>query len=152
MFRFLMVLFTLFSVQAFAVGTVTVTKSTRVYDGDKVRVVKIVWTADASAATVPATDITGIHGYLMKVVTDPGATAPTDDYDITLKDKSDGLQDCMNGAGSNRDTANSEVAYPIGGTGTVPAWCQADTHTFALAGNSVNSATGTVWLYFKDDL
>lgn len=143
-----------FADTAAALGTVTVTKTKRIYDGSGklTRVVKIHWVADASAATVPATDITGIHGYIMKVVTDPGATAPTDNYGITLKDKSDGVVDCLNGAGASRDTANTEVAYPIGGTGTVPAWCQPDTYTFALASNAVNSASGDVWLYFIDAL
>jgi len=48
--------------------------------------------------------------YLVKMVTDPGSAAPTDDYDITLLDD-DGL-DVLGGAGGNRDTANNEVAHP----------------------------------------
>jgi hypothetical protein len=139
---------------AFAVGTVTVTKSKRQYDGSGklTRVVKVHWVADASAATVPNTDITGIHGFLMKVVTDPGATAPTDNYDITLVDKADGGSDCLAGSGVDRDTANTEIAYPVGGSRTMPAWCQPDTYTFKIANNAVNSASGDVWLYFVDSL
>ncbi len=93
-----------------------------------------------------------MNGFLMKAVTDPGSTAPTDNYDITIKDKSDGLADALNGTLVDRDTANTEQAYPIGGSGTVPAWFQPDTYTFALSGNSVNSASGDVWLYFVDAL
>lgn len=145
---------TMFSLQSFALGTVTVTKSTRQYgsSGKAVRVVKIHWVGDASAATVPSTDIAGMSGFLMKMVTDPGATAPTDNYDITLKAKNDGLDDCMNAAGTDRDTANTEVAFPIGASGTLPNYCQPDTYTFALSGNAVNSAIGDVYLYFVDSL
>ncbi len=151
----LMLTATLFAIDAHAVaGTTTVTKSKRQYDGSGklVRVVKVVWSGDSSGGAVTSATITGVHGYLMKVVTDPGSTAPTDNYDITLKDTADGVTDCMNAAGVDRDTANTEVAYPLGASGTVPAWCQPDTYTFAIAGNSVNSANGTVWMYFIDAL
>jgi hypothetical protein len=156
LFTFIFALMTglVLSQGAFALGTVTVTKSKRQYDGNGklTRVYKIHWVADAAAATVPNTDITGIHGFLMKMVTDPGSTAPTDNYDITLVDKSDGGSDCLNGSGVDRDTANTETAFPIGASGVAPAWCQPDTYTFKLANNAVNSASGDVWLYFVDSL
>lgn len=43
-------------------------------------------------------------------MTDPGATAPTDDYDITIVD-AEGY-DVMQGTGANRDTSNTETATP----------------------------------------
>lgn len=51
-----------------------------------------------------------IEGYIVRVVTNPSATAPTDDYDITITD-ADGV-DVMAGALANRDTANSEQVIP----------------------------------------
>ncbi len=46
-------------------------------------------------------------GYLCSVVTNPSATAPTDNWDLTILDV-DGV-DILNGAGVDRDTTNSEM-------------------------------------------
>jgi hypothetical protein len=86
----------------------------------------------------------------MKIVTNPGATAPTDNWDFVLND-SDGV-DVLGGAGANRDTANSEQVYPTISGATIPVWLEKGTYTLAMSGNSVNSATGTVTLYLKDTL
>ena len=48
-----------------------------------------------------------LRGFITRVTTNPGTTAPTDDYDIVLNDE-DGV-DVMAGALANRDTANSET-------------------------------------------
>lgn len=105
------------------------------------------WTADDTDGSVPETE-TGwdIAGILQKVTTNPGATAPTDDYDIVLEDEDD--VDVMGGAMANRDTANSEVAFPKEPAGTVNLNGVAvrGTLTFKLTNNSVNSATGKVRL------
>lgn len=105
------------------------------------------WTADASAATIPdtPTDI-DIAGRLEYVTTNPGATKPSSNYDIDLKDE-DGV-DVMGSALDNRHDTNSEVAYPkdpdgdqiIGG---VPV---RGPLTLSISGNSVNSAVGRVRL------
>jgi hypothetical protein len=47
-------------------------------------------------------------------VTNPGATAPTDNYDIVVND-ADGV-DVAAGVLANRDTANSEQAYEASAT------------------------------------
>lgn len=57
-----------------------------------------------------------ITGKIIQVVTNPGATAPSDDYDITMTD-SDGI-DVLQGKGANRDTVNSESFCPLIGDGT----------------------------------
>lgn len=51
-----------------------------------------------------------IYGHDIAVTTNPGSTAPTDNYDITLTDE-DGL-DVLNGKAANRDTANTERVDP----------------------------------------
>lgn len=106
------------------------------------------WTADASAATVPAYTTKDFLGFVTMVTTNPGATAPTDNYDITITD-SDGV-DIMGGELANRDTTNTEQATPLVGA------TYRDRHvigklTLNISGNAVNSATGTVVIYYEGD-
>ncbi len=137
---------------AFAVAGVTVTKQTRQYSNGKLtRVVKVHWVADASGA-VTSTAISGMHGFLVKAVTDPGATAPTASYDITLKDTSDGVVDAAKSLLIDRHTSNTEMIFPVTAAGELPIFFEPDTYTFALANNSVNAALGDLWLYFVDSL
>lgn len=106
-------------------------------------IITITWTADSAAATVPSTDIPGmVYGVLQRIVTNPGATAPTDNYDITITD-SDGF-DVLGGVGANRDTTTTEEAEIL--MVSMPR-IVANTLTFNLSGNSVNSALGTCKLY-----
>lgn len=127
-----------------AVGTVTQTHS-RV---GNIRKVVFAVTADAAAATVPATAISvPIEGRLIQLITDPGATAPTDNYDITLVD-GNGL-DALQGVGANRDTANTEAAAVVfSGTSINPVVDETDTLTLTIANNAVNSATITITLVY----
>jgi hypothetical protein len=60
--------------------------------------------------TVSGLSTAGINGTILRVVTNPGATAPTDNYDVTLLDE-DGI-DVLAGQGADRDTANSEHFCP----------------------------------------
>jgi hypothetical protein len=114
----------------FADGTVT---QTYTLVKDNVVCLTQTWTADASAATAPATSSTSdIDGYLTMVVTNPGTTAPTDDYDITLTD-SDAI-DVMDGALADRDEANSEVEGQI---------------TLNISNIAVNGTTGVVKVYHQ---
>lgn len=138
-------LLTCLSLPAMAVGTVTQTM-TRLGDST-FYILTISWTADAAAATVPATALitTGAgrttDGFIItQVITNPGSVAPTDNYDITLVD-ADGF-DIMGGALVDRDTANTERAVPAVVNAILPG-----TVTFTLANNAVNSATGTVMIY-----
>lgn len=87
---------------AWAAGTVTVSEET--YGSVK----KIAWTWTSTAGG--AADLITVGAYNGKIemlVTDPSATAPTDDYDVTVTDE-DGT-DVLAGAGANRDTANTEI-------------------------------------------
>lgn len=111
------------------------------------------WTAAADGSvtganlTVSATNLEKIKGwFLYAMETNPGSTAPTDDYDIVVND-ADGL-DILGGVGANRDTANTEKVLPmIGGTAT-PVPIDTTSLVLAITNNAVNAATGTVKLCF----
>jgi hypothetical protein len=103
----------------------------------------VTFTADAALATVPTLAITDYKGFwITKVVTNPGATAPTADYDITGID-ADGA-DIFNGELLNRSAASTETVIPldfiqIGNGG----------FTLTIANNLVNSAVGTIRLFLN---
>lgn len=133
--------------QAYSSGTATVTLSGKWGSTPaKKRAVTIAWVDDTSGttATITASSM-GIEGwYLYSCETNPGSTAPTDNYDITISD-SDGV-DVMFGALANRDTSNSEIAFPASGYPLV-----AGNLTFSLSGNSVNNALGTCTCVFLEN-
>jgi len=58
-----------------------------------------------------------VNGRVIAIITNPGATAPADNYDITIRDK-DGV-DIAGGALADRDTANSEIVQPHYNSSTV---------------------------------
>lgn len=68
----------------YGAGTSTLTSIT---DGtDRSKTVLVSWVADAADHTVPDLNLIGFDGmWLCSVITNPGTTAPTDDYDIYLK-------------------------------------------------------------------
>lgn len=78
-------------------------------------------------------------------VTDPGSTAPTDDYDLTLSD-ADGA-DIFGAELNNRDASNSEQVTPKIGNTYGARFVKGQTVTLAITNNSVNSATGTLRVY-----
>ena len=95
---------------ASAVGTVTLT-SADIVEGQDVEIYTYTMTADASDGSFPATATYPINGWIIRVETNPGSTAPTALYDITLTDQ-DGL-DVMNDALANRSaTATEHVLAP----------------------------------------
>lgn len=138
----MVVLFLLMSSSTWAAGTITQTKS-------KVSSNVTLWTftctADSADGSFPATaSSSDIEGYVILVVTNPGATAPTDNYDITLTDEDS--VDVMGGELANRDTSNSEQAIPLVGNAYSPRWVQ-ETLTLNISNNSVNSAIIVVKVY-----
>lgn len=139
---FIALLLLLTPVAVFAVGSVTATGPTKVSGPDATYyTITWAWTADSGAATVPTSTVSGILGYVVRVITNPGSTAPTDDYDIVLNDAYG--CDVMGGALADRDTANTEQAMPIIG-GASSGALVLDTLQLSISGNSVNSATGLV--------
>lgn len=127
-----------------AAGTVTQTHATT----GNIRKVVFTCTGDASDGSFPATAISRkFEGRLIQLITDPGTTAPTDNYDITLVD-GNGL-DVLQGVGANRDTANTEAAAIVfSGTSINPVVDESDTLTLTIAGSTVNSATLTITLIY----
>src|SRR3990167_9008752 len=89
-------------------GTVVLTAE---YELGDVRIAVITATADAAdgsfpTATLAALGLGHVGGTLLALATNPGATAPTDNWDVTLVD-GDGL-DRPDGVGASRDTTPSE--------------------------------------------
>jgi hypothetical protein len=128
---------------AFAAGTATVTSAERfTVLGDQQRVVlTITWTDDTAGTTLAINPATyRIQGfYLWSGETNPGATAPTTLYDITLVD-ADGV-DIAEGKLMNRHATTSELVKYIN-------HCVTSTFTFTLSGNAVVNGTGTLILTF----
>jgi len=83
--------------------------------------------------------------YLNMVETIPGATAPTDNYDIVINNASGA--DVMGGALANRDATLAEQVAPL--LGGIPTKRPINSDlSIVLTGNSVNAATGTIKLFF----
>lgn len=114
-------------------------------------VVVLTCTADADDASYPSTDLTTkISGKLLALETDPGATAPTANYDIVLNDASG--HDVLQGVGANRHASNTEkVQIVYSGTVIHPPVSKYDTLTLAITGNSANSAVTVVKVYYEGE-
>lgn len=106
------------------------------------------WTSNGSGDYTEAITLNGI---ILRVVTNPGATAPTDNYDVTLIGP-DG-EDLFNSQGLNRDTANTEqfcpgITFSDGTNTTVIPVAHAGAATLTIA-NAGASKVGTVTIYYK---
>lgn len=128
----------------------TVTPNRELLGGGSKVISKITldWTSDASGNA----DLTvNLFGFLLKAVTDPGAAAPTDNYDITLVQNG---VDMAGGILADRDTANNEIVYGLVKNGTdiapLPPFLCGD-HTFTVA-NAGNAKSGQVILYLAESL
>lgn len=101
-------------------------------------------TADAADGSFPTVNVTsyGVWGTLLALGTNPGATAPTDNYDITLVD-TDGA-DRFDSVGLNRDTSSTERVAITG----APWVAQGETATLTITNNAVNSATIDIRIWY----
>lgn len=154
---FLVVFLLLFvaAVNCFAADAVITTSSITTYTipnygGNNIigKVVTFTWTdksaADGTAFTT-SFDKKELYGWcIYSVETNPGTTAPTDNYDITML--SEGGIDVLGSQTLNRDEANTEIANIGLQTNGYPVITGALTLT--IANNSVNSATGTIKVVF----
>jgi len=118
---------------------------TRDYD-DVTGIHKVTWAWVSDSVTGAVTcETVKVKGYVQRVVTNPGATAPTADYDIVINDE-DGV-DIMQGQLADRHTSTSEQAWPLVGTIPVEVLVLGNlTPVIAAAGNS---KIGTIVLYYK---
>lgn len=119
-------------------GSVTVTHSRT----GSVGRIKLACVGDASDGSVPATVLPPFSGLIVALRTNPGATAPTANYDITLPDEHG--TDRIQGLGANRHTTSSEeVAIVRTGTTIHPPVAFEDVLTYTVAAQSVASA---IWV------
>lgn len=125
-------------------GSTTVTH----YTLGTIRRIVVDFVGDVADGTIPDTVLPAFEGQLFEVLTNPGAVAPTDNYDVTLID-ADGI-DRLQGVGEDRDTSTSE-AVPIvydALSPIHPVVSRTDVLTLKFANQSVNSATGRVTLLY----
>jgi len=113
------------------------------------KIITISWVADSADGTVPSASIVantyGIEGwYLYSVETNPGAIAPTDNYDIVINDAND--YDICGGLLANRNTINTELVNIGNATHGFPIVL--GDLIFVLTNNVVNSATSVLILTF----
>lgn len=118
----------------------------------KVRVITITCTGDASDGSFPQTNLEdAIEGRLLALETNPGATAPTANYDIVIND-AEGV-DVLQGVGANRHTTTAEkVAIVYSGISAHPVVDRTDVLTLVITGNSVASAVTVIKLYYSPDV
>lgn len=137
---------------AFSVGTGTYTTSyNTTWDNNsslaKHKVLAVSITDDTHGTTVALTETDVLGYWLCAMETNPGSAAPTDDYDIVVNTA--GGADLLGGAGANRDTANTEIAYPTVDSTTGQKGCVPinSALSLVLSGNSVNNATVAIKLF-----
>lgn len=135
------------------------------YDGDpdrldgpqRVRKIIGTWTSDGSGDASASTK--KIAGRILKIATNPGATAPTDNYDITVTDANSLEIFAVAIAAQqpiNRDTANSEQQYPMVLNSDASALAMAiqpvvcDVLTIAVA-NAGAAKNGVLEIYWTPD-
>ena len=118
-----------------AAQIVTLTES-----GAGVRKVKWAWTSATGGGVTQATS-RYYDGKVIALVTDPGATAPTADYDVAIND-SDSV-DVLVGAGIDRHTSATELVASAS-LGAV-----ANSKLTLVITNAGDEKTGTVYLYIR---
>lgn len=127
-------------------GTVTTAQSQALFGhGVQYRVLTLTCTADSADGSFPDTTLRSLTGRLVRLVTNPGATAPTTGYDITIEDGQ--AADLLAGHGANRSATVTETEWIYGGSLGMPVYCHGD-YTFKIAGNSVNSAVIVAELHY----
>jgi len=101
-----------------------------------VKKIKAAWVSDSATGAVSGTT-TGIYsGRFLGLITDPGGTAPDDNYTITITD--DDLVDLLLGAATgNRDTADTEFIKEADMAGVAMSQL---TFNVSSAGNSKEGA------------
>jgi hypothetical protein len=112
--------------------------------------VTVDWVGDDATGAVPDLALE-LNGFLVKVITNPGSTAPTANYDISLEDPEDNALDAAATLLNNRHTSTTEQVYPlISGASTPILLC--GTYNVAVSNNSVNSATGRIIFHLVEGL
>jgi len=106
-----------------------------------VKKIKAEWTSDDTTGAVSGTTTHSYSGRIIGAITVPGATAPTDNYDITVTD-SDSV-DLSLGALQNRATATTQFIAEASMAGIAVGQL-----TINIT-NAGNSKIGTVYLFIR---
>jgi hypothetical protein len=98
------------------------------------------WTSDSDGGATATTEFP-YDGALLFFVTDPGATAPTDNYDVAITDNNS--VDVLAGKGADRDTSTTEyvLASDLGAVSSSKL-------TFTVT-NAGESKVGVIHLYLR---
>lgn len=95
-------------------GSSTVWSVDSFKDRGTFRIYRITWTADDADGSVPAAiTASDVYGFVELVITNPGAVAPTANYDIVITDE-EGC-DVLGGEGADRSATVSEQVFPKAG-------------------------------------
>lgn len=136
--------------QVWAAGSSVITSAdVNVLEKTQRKIITISWTGDSAGGSMPAITVGastyGITGwYLYTAETNPGSTAPTDNYDIVIND-ADGV-DVAGGLLANRHTTTTQLVN-IGTSAYGYPLIRGDL-SVAITNNIVNSATGTIIMVF----
>ncbi len=122
----------------FSAGSVT--ESWKSLGDGSLRELTLTVTASFTGAVTDYDVEQNIDGCLYYAVTNPGAKAPTDNYDITFID-SDSV-DQAGGELANRDTANTETVK------FATVVCMTGIGTLTVSNNTNNSAVTVIKLFF----
>lgn len=123
-------------------GTITLSNHIQPKRNGILGSMRFAWTSDTGGAVNGTTWV--FNGRLERLVTNPGAAAPTANYDVTVVDE-DGV-DLLGGVGADRHTSTSEQAAPVLGTYFQPAHAGTIEPKVANAGAS---KTGEIILYYS---
>ena len=107
-----------------------------------VKKIKAEWVSDSVTGAVSGTTAQVYSGRFLGLITDPGATAPDDNYTLTVTDN-DAVDLLLGAATGNRDTANTEFIKEADMAGVAMSKL---TFNISSAGNSKN---GTVYLLIR---
>ncbi len=113
---------------------------------DKSKLYKVTREAAANGSVTSVASASDIFGFVVLVLTNPGATAPTAEYDLTITDE-EGC-DILGEEGANRSATVTEQVIPAIGSGFGPRFVNSKL-TLNLSNNSVDSANGTVLVYVE---
>ena len=123
-----------------AVGTVTITEER----AGTIKKIAFAWVSGTGAEDGTASGQTtyAYSGKILGLATDPGATAPSDNYTITITDE-DSMDVLMGAAVANRDTATTEyiLSTSLGAVAN-------DKLTINVSGAGT-SKEGTAYLYIR---
>jgi hypothetical protein len=107
-----------------------------------VKKIKAAWVSDSATGAVSGTTTESYSGRFIGLITDPGATAPSDNYTVTITD-ADGVDLLLGAAIGNRDTANTEFIAEASMAGVAQSVL---TFNVSSAGNS---KIGTIYLLIR---